>query len=352
MKLLAHRLEQRALVPDLRVAVQAELRRRDAGVRRSIDRVVAVAAVDAFVARVVPVIELDRLLDRDPACHARTACARRASGRQGTPAAPAATMNRQIFARVLCLGRKRGLILVAQHLVRTLCHVNRSFLRVVTQISPPLLVPCPPRNKGENYPQADRKARTDFLAHGRALSREADGNAVRVDGKMNLRAASEADLAHHEAGQQPDHQHDQAPRSPARRPRACRGRSRATTSRATPSGSPANGGGLQARGHAGPHEARLHADRAQPLGAELVVEPLEVAREARLGGAVEDDRLAPALAGDRAEHAQRAAAAREQPLARLLAEQRRCSAKSAVEQRGARARGRPPARPASRTGRP
>src|SRR5450631_1726809 len=60
---LAHRLEEGALVPDLRVAVETELRRRDAGGRRLVDRVVAIAAVDPFVTRVVAVIELQRLLD-------------------------------------------------------------------------------------------------------------------------------------------------------------------------------------------------------------------------------------------------------------------------------------------------
>jgi hypothetical protein len=60
----AERFEERALVPDLRVAVEAELRGRDPRVRRAIDRGVAEAAVDAFVAGVVAVIELDRLLDR------------------------------------------------------------------------------------------------------------------------------------------------------------------------------------------------------------------------------------------------------------------------------------------------
>ncbi len=60
---LAHRLEERALVPDLRVAVETELRRRNAGRRRLVDRVVAVAAVDPLVTRVVAVIELQRLLD-------------------------------------------------------------------------------------------------------------------------------------------------------------------------------------------------------------------------------------------------------------------------------------------------
>ena len=37
--------------------------------------VVAVAAVDALIPRVVPVVELQRLFDRAPACCARTACA-------------------------------------------------------------------------------------------------------------------------------------------------------------------------------------------------------------------------------------------------------------------------------------
>src|SRR5262252_2360547 len=57
-------LEHRALVPDLRVAVHAELRLRHARCGRAIDRVVAVAAVDVVVADVMAVIELDRLFDR------------------------------------------------------------------------------------------------------------------------------------------------------------------------------------------------------------------------------------------------------------------------------------------------
>jgi hypothetical protein len=46
------------------VAVQAELGGGDARHRRAIDLSVAKPAVDAFIAGVVPVIELDRLLDR------------------------------------------------------------------------------------------------------------------------------------------------------------------------------------------------------------------------------------------------------------------------------------------------
>src|SRR6185503_13589466 len=49
---------------------------------------------------------------------------------KGTPAAPAATTNNEICARVLCLGRKRGGILVAEHLVRTWERRQQKFSRV------------------------------------------------------------------------------------------------------------------------------------------------------------------------------------------------------------------------------
>src|SRR6185312_1590875 len=61
---LANRLQELALVPDLRMAVKTKLRGRDAGRRGLVDRVVAVAAVDPLVTRVVTVIELNGLLDR------------------------------------------------------------------------------------------------------------------------------------------------------------------------------------------------------------------------------------------------------------------------------------------------
>src|SRR5262249_40417863 len=61
---LSHRLEERAVREELRVAVHARLGRRNARERRLLDRRVAVAAVDA-VARDVPLVaELDRLLAR------------------------------------------------------------------------------------------------------------------------------------------------------------------------------------------------------------------------------------------------------------------------------------------------
>ncbi len=63
-KALAHRFQQRALVPDLRVAVQAKLGGGNAGVRGAIDGVVTVPTVDPFVAGVVAMIELKRLFDR------------------------------------------------------------------------------------------------------------------------------------------------------------------------------------------------------------------------------------------------------------------------------------------------
>src|SRR5215212_3024394 len=58
-------LQVRALVPDLRVAVHAGLGRRHPGRVRRLDRGVAVAAVDAVVADVVLVRELDGLLHLD-----------------------------------------------------------------------------------------------------------------------------------------------------------------------------------------------------------------------------------------------------------------------------------------------
>src|SRR6202142_3072134 len=59
---LAHRLEEGALVPNLRVAVETELRLGNARGRRLVDGVVTIAAVDPLVAGVVAVVELQRLL--------------------------------------------------------------------------------------------------------------------------------------------------------------------------------------------------------------------------------------------------------------------------------------------------
>ena len=131
---LAHRLEERALVPDLRVAVQAELRLRDAGARR-LDRPCcgssgsrcprhACGAGDRTASAARP----------DPACRARTACARRASGPGHAQRPRRRPRTDEICARVLCRGRKRGLILVAQHLVRTWVPRQQKFSRVVAQI--------------------------------------------------------------------------------------------------------------------------------------------------------------------------------------------------------------------------
>src|SRR5215469_375459 len=61
----AHRLEVRALRPDLRVAVHARLRRGETGEGGDIDARMAVAAVDAELAGVVLVAELDGLLPVD-----------------------------------------------------------------------------------------------------------------------------------------------------------------------------------------------------------------------------------------------------------------------------------------------
>src|SRR5256885_16508178 len=76
----------------------------------------------------------------------------------GTPAAPAATTRREICARVLCLGRKRGLILVAQHLVRTWAPRQQMFSRVDARnfrfVTNPSTDDDGPRNR--NCPDARR----------------------------------------------------------------------------------------------------------------------------------------------------------------------------------------------------
>ena len=59
----ANRLEVGTRIPDLGVAVDAGLGRRDARRRRDFNRRVAVAALDANAAGVMLVAELDRLLD-------------------------------------------------------------------------------------------------------------------------------------------------------------------------------------------------------------------------------------------------------------------------------------------------
>jgi hypothetical protein len=59
----AHRLEVRAGVPDLRVAVDAGLGRRNAGRGRDLNRGMAIATLDANAAGVVLVAELHRLFD-------------------------------------------------------------------------------------------------------------------------------------------------------------------------------------------------------------------------------------------------------------------------------------------------
>jgi hypothetical protein len=61
---LSDRVEDRALVPDLRMAIHTELGGRDAGEGALLDGVVAVPTVDALVSGVVPMVELQRLLDR------------------------------------------------------------------------------------------------------------------------------------------------------------------------------------------------------------------------------------------------------------------------------------------------
>ena len=59
----AHRLENRRVAPDLRVAVHARLGRRNVREGGLLDRRVAVAAIDAHAADVMGVAELNRLLD-------------------------------------------------------------------------------------------------------------------------------------------------------------------------------------------------------------------------------------------------------------------------------------------------
>src|SRR5262245_48078409 len=57
----AHRFEHRRVRPDLRVAVHAGLRWRDPGKARSLNRGMAIAAVDAFSPNVMGVAERDGL---------------------------------------------------------------------------------------------------------------------------------------------------------------------------------------------------------------------------------------------------------------------------------------------------
>src|SRR5580658_8552383 len=50
-------------VPDLTMAVHAETRRWNSGVRRGLGRVMAVKAADPFVTHVMAMVELNRLVD-------------------------------------------------------------------------------------------------------------------------------------------------------------------------------------------------------------------------------------------------------------------------------------------------
>ena len=61
----AHRLQNRTLGPDLRVAIHADLGGWNAGERGLLHRRVAVTAIDAVVTHVVFMAELDRLAARD-----------------------------------------------------------------------------------------------------------------------------------------------------------------------------------------------------------------------------------------------------------------------------------------------
>src|SRR6266536_431654 len=64
-KTFTHRLQNRALSPDLRVAVHADLGGRNAGERGLFHRGVAISAINAVVTDVMFVAELDRLAARD-----------------------------------------------------------------------------------------------------------------------------------------------------------------------------------------------------------------------------------------------------------------------------------------------
>jgi len=62
----AHRFQIRAVGPDLFVAIHAHGRRRNSGRSGSLDRRVAIAAIDTIVAYVMLMTELDWLLALDP----------------------------------------------------------------------------------------------------------------------------------------------------------------------------------------------------------------------------------------------------------------------------------------------
>jgi len=62
----AHRLQIRAVGPDLFVAIHAGAGRRHAGRRRRLDRGMTVTTIDAVIAYMMFVTELDRLLTFDP----------------------------------------------------------------------------------------------------------------------------------------------------------------------------------------------------------------------------------------------------------------------------------------------
>src|SRR5205085_7497511 len=74
------RLEERRVAEEVRVAGEADLRRRDAGEGRLLHRPVAVAAVDAVVADMVLVAEGNRLLRREQAALRRQRLIQREPG--------------------------------------------------------------------------------------------------------------------------------------------------------------------------------------------------------------------------------------------------------------------------------
>src|SRR5262249_27805281 len=147
----------------------------------------------------------------------------------------------------------------------------------------------------------------------------------RMAGKAVMRdrarpGMSELDPAHHESRQEADDAHD--------RPPGARGVDDGLAAVDGAEDDVGDGLGLagerrrlQARGEPVLPDPGLDADGAQAGAAKFVVEPLEIARQAGLGGTIEDDGLPTALARHRREHAEGAAAAREEPAPRLLAEE-------------------------------
>jgi hypothetical protein len=172
------------------------------------------------------------------------------------------------------------------------------------------VAPASAASAAHRAPSVSTARQTPGASRGRAatpLNRRATTRPVRTFAKAR---GTEAELAHHEPGQPADHEHHQRPH--ARRVEhglfrvqrvhdvACHLRGLARKGRR-----------LEALGHGRLHEAGLDAQGDEPLAPELVVEALEVGRQAGLARAVEHHGLAAALSGHRAQHAQAAAAARQ-----------------------------------------